>query len=169
MVNRIIVNVFEKENEMGFFGDLIKKEAKKAASNAIDSVTGKINDKPGNGVAVENHFEKCSDEGGGEAGFRNRFEDIIATEWQGYELKENVSAEKFDAEEGARNYSYGLYCNGEPKAMIMVLRGHNEYRKSDVVKAEKACRNNNIAYLNFMVYFPNKRDYISERLKDNIK
>lgn len=158
---------------MGFLGDLLKKEAKKVVSNAIDNVTGSFtgnsSDKTDYSSAKpDKTYAKRNEEGGGETGFRSRFEEIIAEEWSGYELVQDVSAYDFGAEDGARDYSYGLYYNGEPKAMIMVIRGHNDYRKKEVVKAQKACINNGIVYLNFMVYFPNSREYISERLKEEI-
>lgn len=158
---------------MGFLGDLLKKEAKKVVSNAIDNVTGSFTGSSSekndySSAGADKTHAKRNEEGGGEAGFRDRFEEIIAEEWPGYELVQNVSAYDFGAEDGARDYSYGLYYNGEPKAMIMIIRGSNEYRKSEVVKAMNACERQGIVYLNFMVYFPNRRDYISNRLKEEI-
>ena len=105
----------------------------------------------------------------GEADLRKRIEEIVATEWPDYELRKNVPSGVCGACQGARKeYTYGIYRNGMPIAMIMFLRGNNEYRLKEVRLAQQACIDQRIPYMNFMTYMANRRSYISERLKKEI-
>lgn len=133
---------------MGFLDFLFKKEESKVVNNSPDALR----------YGAE----------GGEGGLRARLEYIIATEWSGYELYKEVLAADLGAEQGARNYSYGLFLNGEPKAMIMLIDDNNHYRRSDVVKAREACERMGVPYMNFMTYMSNRGDYISNRLRENV-
>lgn len=162
---------------MGFLGDLIgnfvKKEASDMISDAVNKTIGNVvssNNQRNNYNSDNNSTYKRNDSnlGGGEDGFRERFESIIAQEYSEYELVKNVSAYDFGADEGAREYSYGLYYNGQPKLMIMIIRDNNGYRRSDVLKARRACEAKGISYLNFMVYFPNEYNYIADRIRNVI-
>ncbi len=98
-----------------------------------------------------------------------RIEDIAATEWPGYELRTNIPAYDLGAEDGARDYTYGLYLDGEPKAMIIILEDPSHYRKKDTLLAHEACQVKGVFCMNLMLHLPNRRSYISEQLRKNVK
>lgn len=146
---------------MSFFSNLLKSEARKVISAAVDSGVSEL---LGNAKSVVSNEADC----GGEAGLRNRLEAVFAEEWGSYEVRRQVPADTFGAPEGAWAYSYGLYKEGQPKAMFMVLNNKNHYKRKGVLAARSACLENGVAYMNFMSYLPNHREYISERLRKNI-
>lgn len=98
-----------------------------------------------------------------------RIEDIAATEWPGYELRTNIPAYDLGAEVGSRDYTYGLYLDDAPKAMIIILDDPSHYRKKDTLLAHEACQVKGIFCMNLMLHLPNRRSYISERLRQNVK
>lgn len=55
------------------------------------------------------------------------------------EMRQNVWAHEMGVEEGSRDYSYGLYLNGQPKAMVMVLDSADDHRLKSVKLAHRAC------------------------------
>lgn len=131
---------------MGFLERLLKKETRKVISNVEDSFDG------------------------GESVLRERIEKIVAEEWADYELKREVPSSVMAAPAGARAaYSYGIYKDNSPKAMIMILSGNNDYRRKEVRLARMACEDKQVAYMNFMSYMANRPEYISERLKKEIR
>lgn len=152
---------------MGFLDNLLKNKAKQIISDKIDDKFGTIRDS----------FTRESSKDASESAKRTRrdndsitqkLDTIFTEEFSEYEVRENISAQDFQAEEGAQNYSYGLYLNGEPKAMFMILNGNNEYKKASVVKAQYACSKNGIPYMNFMSYMANHYDYVSNRIHNAI-
>lgn len=102
---------------------------------------------------------------------RNNIQKVFMRDWatKGYEMRTDVPASELNAAEGARNYSYGFYLNGEPKCMIMVLTNRNHYQLKAVRLAEQAARNTGATYLNFFTHLPNREDYIAERFQDEIR
>lgn len=127
---------------MGFLSNLLSREAKKLASDVIsnvgDSLKEEFNIPTKHQTATASGYAATKKEQDGEAGF------------------------------GAKKYSYGLYYNGQPKAMMMVLTDRNEYRKKSVMLSKDACYEKGVAYMNFMSHLPNRTDYISRRLRENI-
>lgn len=102
----------------------------------------------------------------GEADLRNRIEQIIRNEWPDYELVPNVSATAaMGANKDARDYTYGVYHNGVPIAMIMILNGNNESSRKAVRLAHEACFNRGVTCMNFMSYMANYQSYISARFQ----
>lgn len=100
--------------------------------------------------------------------FIMNLETIIAEEFSEYELRRNVPASEMTSNSQARDYSFGLYLDGSPKAFIMIMKDKNDYRKKDVVLAKQAAESNGIPYMNFMMHLPNEPEYISNRLKQNV-
>lgn len=171
---------------MGFLDRLLKSEARRlvssVVSNAVDDVinnlsNGRDNDTdstvyqtntstvrtttPANSDEENCYYDKnvvCA-----------RIEDVAATEWAGYELRTNIPAYDMGAEEGARDYTYGLYLNGMPKAMIIILEDPAHYRKKDTRLAHEACQVKGVFCMNLMLHLPNRRSYISEQLRKNVK
>lgn len=166
---------------MGFLDNLLKKEAQKFVSNVVDTVSEKLDMNFGRGTAGQSSVSAQSAQrssgvqkagtykaGMDEQGLRQRLEGVIAQEWSDYELRREVPTAEIGAEAGARDISYGLYQDGKLRAVMMVLTNRNHYKRSDVLKVDEACRRNNIPYMNFMAHLPNRTDYISERLRNNI-
>lgn len=147
---------------MGFFSNLLKKEAQKIISDKIDSFSEAWNPQSG----MDNQM---SDEEGGESGLRKRLEAVVAREYSDCELRREVPASEMCAGAGAKNYSYGLYRNGAPIAFMMVMEDRNHYKKKEVCLAQEAARQFRIPYMNFMSHLPNRTEYISNRLRENIK
>ena len=73
-----------------------------------------------------------------------------------------------DAAFGARKYSYGLYKDGAPKAMILVLDGRSQYCRKDTRLAHEACKEKGVFCMNLMMHLPNRRSYIAEQLRNNV-
>lgn len=174
---------------MGFLQNLLKKEAKKMLSNVIntakDEVVRTINADPDAeykstvstpasapvqksapvaASAANSDEDFCESEK--ELG--ERIARIVAEEWPGYELRKDIPASEMDAAFGARKYSYGLYKNGTPKAMILVLDGRSLYCRKDTRLAHDACWKKGVFCMNLMMHLPNRRSYISKQLRDNV-
>lgn len=153
---------------MGFLDNLLKQGTRKIVSSVVDSVVDSVKSeiKGNNAKVVSGSDEEdcCYDE----AVIRARVEKVFSEEWSGYEVRRNVWAYEMGAEEGSHDYSYGLYLNGQPKAMVMVLKSSDDYRKKSVKLAHKACEEKGVFCMNLMPHLPNRRSYISKRLKDNV-
>lgn len=164
---------------MGFLDSLLKKETRKIISsvvdNVVDSVTDSIrNTQSSNGAAGTNTVSRAVDAdeedcGGERAVIRARVEKVFSEEWGGYEVRRDIPAAEMGAPEGSRTYSYGLYLQGQPKAMVMVLDGGADYRRKDVVLSHQACGQKGVFCMNLLRHMPNRRSYISQRLKDNVR
>lgn len=174
---------------MGFLQNLLKKEAKKMLSNVIntakDEVVRTINADPDAeykstvstpasapvqksapvAASVANSDEDFCES---EKELGERIAKIVAEEWPGYELRKDIAASEMDAAFGARKYSYGLYKNGTPKAMILVLDGRSLYCRKDTRLAHEACWQKGVFCMNLMMHLPNRRSYIAEQLRNNV-
>ncbi len=153
---------------MGFLQNLLKKEAKKMLSNVIntakDEVVRTINSDPEANSAANSDEDFCESEK--ELG--KRIAKIVTEEWPGYELRKDIPAGEMDAAFGARKYSYGLYKDGAPKAMILVLDGRSQYCRKDTRLAHEACKEKGVFCMNLMMHLPNRRSYIAEQLRNNV-
>lgn len=159
-------------NNMGLLNSLIRKAVSTMVDSAVDSVMKNVPGKDSGGTTSpaaskrDVGDEYCR----GESDLRGRIESIVAEEWPGYELRKNVSSREMLAQNGASEfYSYGIYHDGVPVAMIMLLRDNNAYRRREIRLAQRACEEQKIPYMNFMTYMANYRSYISGRLRKNIK
>lgn len=159
---------------MGFLDSLLRKEVRKVISAAVDTVVDDaLKDMKDNGSAASPaQTAACGEDGycRGEQDLRNRIETVIAEEWQGYELKKDVPSSVAGAPEKARKtFTYGIYHDKVPVAMIQILNDKNEYKKLSVRLAQQACADSKIPYMNFMSYMANHREYISKRFQETIK
>lgn len=163
---------------MGFLDNLLRKTISNAVDKAVDSVVDNIKEKSGlfsdtnttSSSAVSSRAQGPDEEDCGydEAVIRARVEKVFAEEWSGYEVRRDVWAYEMGAEEGSYDYSYGLYLDGQPKAMVMVLKYSDDYRRKGVKLAHKACEEKGVFCMNLLPHMPNRRSYISKRLKDNV-
>ena len=165
---------------MGFFGNLIRNQVGKMVSNAVDdaldrTVGSAIRDKLGqNGHEGTQNFSSSTSssksmkvkpgKGSGEKELRRRLEEVFAEEFMGYEVRKDLQA----GINGAKNYSYGLYLNGMPRAMIMVCNNGVHHSIKSERLAEQASLSYGVPYMNFFAHLPNEKAYIVERLKSNV-
>lgn len=166
---------------MGFFDSLLKKETRKIIASVVDSVVDNVADNLGDavkGTADVNSSAVNTQKAAVDADekdcrcnknvIRQRIEKIAAEEYGDLELRKNISASELNAEAGAYDYTYGLYRNGAPVAMLIILDGRDEYRCKAVRLSREACRNSNIGYVHFLAHMPNRKSYISAKLKEII-
>lgn len=176
---------------MGFLSNLISRETRRAVNKVVDQAVDKGFDKLQKNIfgndntssattypKAGNQQSYASPQPNGRAkndqaeiSLRNNIQKVFMRDWatKGYEMRTDVPASELNAAEGARNYSYGFYLNGEPKCMIMVLTNRNHYQLKAVRLAEQAARNAGATYLNFFTHLPNREDYIAERFQDEIR
>lgn len=170
---------------MGFLQNLLKKEARKMLSNVIntakDEVVRTINSDPeaeykaSGSASVQTATPVASSAANSDEDFcesekelGERIAKIVTEEWPGYELRKDIPAREMDAAFGARKYSYGLYKDGAPKAMILVLDGRSQYCRKDTRLAHEACKAKGVFCMNLMMHLPNRRSYIAEQLRNNV-
>jgi len=159
---------------MGFLNRLLKKEARKLVSGVLDEVVDTMTDnirdsikdnKNGSSVSYQENAEE-KDCCGKVAVVEQRIRNVVAEEWgDRIEIRKNVSSSVMGAEPGAlKTYTYGLYCDGAPVAMINVFEDSNLYCKKRTRLAKEACERNNVGYVHFLMRLPNRTSYIREQL-----
>lgn len=169
---------------MGFLESLVRRQVRRLVSDAVDEVVDNTV-----GAAIRGAFENNGTEGtqnfsnnsnssytssapkrktgnkaSGEAVLRQRLEEVFAEEWSEYTVQQNMMS----GVAGARNYSYGLYLNGVPKAMIMIITSSSHHNKKEDRLAAQASAAYGVPYMDFYSHLPNEKEYISRRLKENI-
>lgn len=160
---------------MGFLSNLISRETRRAVNKVVDQAVDKGFDKLQKNIFQQSYTSPQPNgrvkNDQAEIFLRNNIQKVFMRDWatKGYEMRTDVPASELNAAEGARNYSYGFYLNGEPKCMIMVLTNRNHYQLKAVRLAEQAARNAGATYLNFFTHLPNREDYIAERFQDEIR
>lgn len=175
---------------MGFLDNLIKKEVRKIISGAVDSAVDNVMENvkgaiKGNDPSSEANSspnvsagsnsamsaKRRENETGDDADccfdenvVRRRIEMIAAQDWPGYELRRNIPAAEFGADEQAHGFDYGLYLNGQPKVMVMLLNQY-QYRSRYVQRAHAACKDQGVGSFHLLMHLPNRKTYIAERIK----
>lgn len=176
---------------MGFLDNLLKKETRKIISGVVDSVVDNVvgnvksairgddssaeaKSSPNVSVKINDHTiiaKNRENETGDDADccfdedvVRRRIEMVAAEEWPGYELRRNIPATELGADEKAHGFDYGLYLNGQPKVMIMLL-DHYQYRSQYVQRAHTACKNQGVGSFNLLMHLPNRKTYIAKRVQ----
>lgn len=170
---------------MGFLDRLIKKEARKIVAGVLDEVVDTVTDnikdsirENRNGGSTTVHTTSKSkkapnDVDEAEEGcyreadvVKQRIEKVISEEWgDQIEVRKNISSSEMYAEAGALDYTYGLYNNGSPIAMVIVLDYPDDYWCKRTRLAKEACGRQNVGYVHFITRLPNRTSYIREQLK----
>lgn len=160
---------------MGFLDDLFKavntlKDVAETFNKQTGGVFGQQQNKPApnssnpagspQNSAVQNPHDIYDDE---PEDVRKEIEEIVAQCFPQYELRRNVSPTTIGGLGRFLDYSYGVYLGGEPKLFIMIVgkktTSHRVYRWSKEEAAKKG-----ITMINFVEHFPNKYDYVKNRL-----
>lgn len=176
---------------MGFLDNLFKKETRRIISGVVDSVVDNVMDNVkdairgkdpsseaksspnvsvkvnGRTIIEKNRENETGDDADccfDENVVRRRIEMIAAEDWPGYELRRDIPATEFGADEQAHGFDYGLYLDGQPKVMVMLLSQY-QYRSGSVQRAHAACRNRGIGSFHLLMHLPNRKTYIAERFK----
>ena len=163
---------------MGLLESILKRQVRRIVNNAIDeavdnTVGAALRDAFGqNGKEGTQNFSdsarsaaKRNGAASGEKLLRQRLEEVFAEEFAGYEVHKDLQA----GVNGAKNYSYGLYLNGMPRAMIMVCNNGVHHSIKSERLAEQASLSYGVPYMNFFAHVPNEKEYIANRLKENIR
>lgn len=171
---------------MGFLDNLVRRVVSSAVDTAVDSVMnsvlGKNEQSEGDGTASETGSSGGGDpvrenkkatrqaNNSGEILLRQRIEEAAARELPQYELRQRIPVSQVNAPEGAKPYfDYGFYRDGLLVAVINILDDNNAYCRKSVCLAQQACRDRQVAYMNFMSYMMNRPEYISQRLQKHLK
>ncbi len=163
---------------MGLLESILKRQVRKIVNNAIDeavdnTVGAALRDAFGqNGKEGTQNFSESSNSSvasrtsgpSGEKVLRQRLQDVFAQDFPDYEVRTNLDA----GVPKARKYSYGLYYNGTPRMMIMVITDRNHANRKEVRLAREASASYGVPYLDFYTHLPNEVDYIRNRIKENM-
>lgn len=163
---------------MGFLENLLKSQVRKVVSNVVDEVVDNtvgsaLRDAFGqNGTEGTQNFYESSNVSesrrfgvaSGERLLRQRLEEVFRTDFPDYEVRTNLDA----GVPKARKYSYGLYYNGMPRMMIMVINERNDANRKEVRLSREASESYGVPYFNFYTHLPNEVDYIRNRIKGNM-
>ena len=171
---------------MGFLNNLLKRETRKLVAGVldevVDSVTDNIRDsirenKNGSSTtvgakstakaAIGSMDEEEEDCCGEVTVVEQRIEKVVSEEWDDrIEIRKNISSSKMGAEAGALDYTYGLYNNGTPVAMVIILDPPtDDYWNKRTRLAREACDRQGVGYVHFITRLPNRTGYIREQLK----
>ena len=95
---------------------------------------------------------------------RQRILEILADKFPRYEVKENVSPTTIGGTGKFMNYSIGVYDGAKPVLFIMLIgkttTAHREYRWS-----RQEAERRGYYFINFIEHYPNRPEYIEERLR----
>ncbi|MDR1726415.1 MAG: hypothetical protein LBT74_00555 [Acidobacteriota bacterium] len=90
------------------------------------------------------------------------FREILASEFGGYELRENVSPGEIGGV--GRPYDFGLYQGGRLVAVVP-LAAHNRTNNAAWKNARAAAEGAGVPFVNFHLHMPNQRDFVISRVK----
>ena len=163
---------------MGFLESIVKRQVRRIVNNAVDeavdnTIGAALRDVFGqNGKEVPPSYAECRETSAsapsyGESGeklLRKRLEEVFAQDFPEYEVRTNLDA----GVAGARKYSYGLYYNGTPRMMIMIIDDRNHANLKEVRLAREASANYGVPYLDFYTHLPNEVEYVRNRIRENM-
>ena len=142
---------------MGVFDVLARIIGKKLKDTIENSVSG-IEIRTGYGY----------DDGSGEEVLVRRLEEVFMTEYPDCEVHIGIEPSEIEVSTIAKNYDYGLYRDDRPVALFNVIRNRNDYKKLAYREAKEIARRNGIPHMNFYIHLPNEKEYISNRIRNEI-
>jgi hypothetical protein len=112
------------------------------------------------------------------------FRNILNTEFSQYQIRENVPVSEIRGAEIAiqekfwkdmpmkqyyttegRAYDFGLYVGGILKAVVSLGEDSSHDSKKEYLISRMYAKKANIPYINFYTQFPNKKEYVVDRIK----
>ena len=176
---------------MGLLESILKRKVRRIVNNALDEVVDNTigvairdtfgqngregtqnynNDynsdsyKPYNEAQAYKTTKKVINRASGEKVLRQRLEEVFRTDYPDYEVRKNLDSGVY----GANKYSYGLYYNGMPRMMIMVISDGSHNITRGIRRAKEASASYGVPYLNFFAHLPNEADYVRNRIRANM-
>ena len=150
----------EHKDDLKKAADELKNEFEKETGVSVSGAVQSIKDESSSSSCGSSVYEDYED--GMTA--RQRILGILADKFPKYEVKENVSPATIGGTGRFMNYSIAVYDGNVPKLFIMLIgkttTAHREYRWSRQ-EAEKR----GYSFINFVEHFPNRPEYIEERLR----
>ena len=92
-----------------------------------------------------------------------KISDILAEKFSQYEVRRDVSPTEIGGTGKFMNYSFGIYQNGSPKLFIMLTGKTTNNCRLYRWSKEQAAKAG-ITMINFVPHFPNRPEYVAERL-----
>ena len=92
-----------------------------------------------------------------------KISDILAEKFSQYEVRRDVSPTEIGGTGKFMNYSFGIYQNGSPKLFIMLTDKTTNNCRLYRWSKEQAAKAG-ITMINFVPHFPNRPEYVAERL-----
>lgn len=170
---------------MGFLDNLLKREARKLVAGVLDEVVDTVTDnirdsvKDGNTSGSKGNTKRQN--AGGQSVYdpesdccfssevvADRICTVVSEEWgDQIDFRMNIKTSEIGAEPGALEcYTYGIYHEGKPVAMVVILDPPaDDYWNKRTRLAKEACEYQNIGYVHFITRLPNRTSYIREQLK----
>ncbi|MBR4677284.1 MAG: hypothetical protein IKO99_04710 [Bacteroidales bacterium] len=93
----------------------------------------------------------------------DKIKEVLKENFSQYDVAENVSPVTFGGSGKFLNYTFGIYSNGEPKLLIMIVN-RNTCRYRTYRWSKEVAEKNSVPLINFIEHFPNEVPYIRERL-----
>jgi uncharacterized protein YjbJ (UPF0337 family) len=150
----------EHKDDLKKAADELKNEFEKETGVSVSDAMQSIKDEASSSSCDSSVYEDYED--GMTA--RQRILGILADKFPKYDVKENVSPATIGGTGRFMNYSIAVYDGNVPKLFIMLIgkttTAHREYRWSRQ-EAEKR----GYSFINFVEHFPNRPEYIEERLR----
>ena len=181
----ISAQVFGKEVDMSLFGKLLKNVVSdtvgKAVSDSVEKAVSGIRDQVKEaGIDLEKlDLSASSGDGSVHASgsgdyfkihlpeddedVRDKLLKVLAEGFPQCEVRENVSPLTIGAWGKPMDYSVGVYKDGEPALFIMFI-SRNTTRLRAYRWAKEAAAAKGIPMINFVRSYPNRYEYITERL-----
>lgn len=92
-----------------------------------------------------------------------KLKEVLREDFSQYDVIENVSPVTLGGSGKFLNYTFGIYSDGKPKLLIMIV-GRNTCRYRTYRWSKEVAEKNSIPLINFLEHFPNEVPYIRERL-----
>jgi len=158
---------------MGFLDKLLNNAAKKAISDAIDSVTGSNSNTSNNSIPVsqpqaapapipqESAYEDNRT-------LEQKLDAIFPAEFPSYQVQKDISPATMGATDAhLMPYSYVISQNGQVRLIVMRCDRNTCSTRAYRFSKEFALRNN-ITLINFLEQSPNEERYVIDRLHQYI-
>ncbi len=157
---------------MGFFKNILKSVLKEAVGEAIEKQFGNNTQsysapapKTAPSAVSKNNYEKnpATDE--------NYFAQLITEEnFPGYTIERSVSPSVFDssAHPSCFPISYLFKKDGRNVLAVLIIKD-NQYRAMIAVGTYQILDDNNIPYIRFFKGWQNEKNYVLNRIKENLK
>lgn len=165
-------DVVNGDNEIG--------ETFRSVKSAVSSVTG-LNEQdtweePGSRRGMSGHRKKSRIP---EKSFEEKLQDILQNAGN-YELRKTISPDELEQEFGREIYArggcyckpesitYGIYKGGNRVLMIRLWWDYSMYSRVANRQIKEYCDANGVKMLDFFEYLPNEKDYMEQRIREQL-